>query len=171
MSGPRDVSEPPGNRLGKFLATGAGAGYVPVLPGTAGTVVAIPLALALASVAEHWGLLAYALALGLAVIAALWSSAVMAKATGQKDPSVVVVDEMVGYLVAVALMPPTWERLLAAFLLFRLFDIVKPPPCRQAERLPGALGIVTDDLVAGLYTNLLVRLYMASGLAGAAMTW
>ncbi len=151
----------PIKRLAKFLATVAGAGYTPMLPGTAGTVVAVPLALALAAVADHWGAAAYLTALLAVVVLALWSSGVMARETGQHDPSVVVVDEVAGYLLAMAFLAPTWEHLLAAFLLFRLFDITKPPPCRRMEKLAGGLGIVADDLVAGIYANLALRLAQA----------
>lgn len=168
------ASELEAKPLAKLLATAGGAGYVPLLPGTAGTVVAVPLALMLAGLAEHWGVGAYLVALGLVVGVALWSSQVMARSMGQKDPSVVVIDEVAGYLVAVAFLAPTWDLMLAAFLLFRFFDIIKPPPCRRAERLAGGLGIVADDLIAGLYTNLLLRLYMAlaaAKLAQASVTW
>jgi len=78
---------------------------------------------------------------------------------GKHDPGAVVLDEVVGMLVAAAIAPRvTWPWILAAFVLFRAFDIIKPFPVRNAERLPGGLGIFMDDVLAGLYTNALLRL-------------
>ncbi len=74
-----------------------------------------------------------------------------------KDPRQVVVDEGVGFLFAVAFLPPGTGTAIAGFLAFRAFDIVKPPPARQLEALPGGWGIVADDVVAGLYSNVVIR--------------
>lgn len=74
-----------------------------------------------------------------------------------EDPRPVVVDEGVGFLFAVALLPPGAGTALAGFLVFRVLDIVKPPPARQLEALPGGWGIVADDVVAGLYSNAVIR--------------
>ena len=73
------------------------------------------------------------------------------------DPGPVVIDEALGYMVTVAWLPQTLGTAAAAFFLFRFLDIVKPPPARQSERLPGGWGIMTDDLIAGVYGNLLIR--------------
>jgi phosphatidylglycerophosphatase A len=89
---------------------------------------------------------------------------VLARELGQHDPGVIVIDEVAGYLLAVALLPTTVTVLVVAFFVFRLLDILKPPPAAQAEALPGGLGVVADDLVAGLMTNLLVRLAIFFGL-------
>ena len=74
-----------------------------------------------------------------------------------KDPRQVVVDEGVGFLFAVAFLPPSAGTVIAGFFVFRAFDIVKPPPARQLEALPRGWGIVADDVVAGLYSNLVIR--------------
>ena len=74
-----------------------------------------------------------------------------------KDPRQVVVDEGVGFLFAVAFLPPSVGTVIAGFFVFRAFDIVKPPPARQLEALPGGWGIVADDVVAGLYSNVVIR--------------
>ena len=74
-----------------------------------------------------------------------------------KDPGQIVVDEGVGFLFAVAFLPPTAAAIIAGFLVFRALDIVKPPPARQLEALPGGWGIVADDVVAGLYSNAILR--------------
>ena len=74
-----------------------------------------------------------------------------------KDPRQVVIDEGVGFLFAVAFLPPSAGTIIAGFFVFRAFDIVKPPPARQLEVLPGGWGIVADDVVAGLYSNVVIR--------------
>lgn len=135
------------------LATGLGSGYSPVAPGTAGTVVAVPLAALLLTAAAG----VQVAILAAAALLAVWSAGVAVAHTGIKDPSIVVIDEVAGYLVAVALLPTGWPTLAAGFVLFRFFDITKPPPCRQAEALPGGLGVVADDLVAGLMANMVLR--------------
>jgi phosphatidylglycerophosphatase A len=86
-----------------------------------------------------------------------WAAHETAHALGRKDPQIVVVDEVLGQWLALA--PVTvldWKYLLAAFLLFRLFDIWKPPPVRNLEQLPGGVGIVADDLMAGVYAALVL---------------
>ena len=74
-----------------------------------------------------------------------------------EDPGQVVIDEGVGFLFAVAFLPPSAGTVIAGFFVFRAFDIVKPPPARQLEALPGGWGIVADDIVAGLYSNAVIR--------------
>ncbi len=141
------------------LATGFGAGYSPVAPGTAGTLVAVPLALLLPA-----GAIAQAAALAAVIAVSIWAADVTARRVGLKDPGLIVADEIAGFFVSVAFLPPTTTTLVAGFLLFRLFDIAKPPPCRQAEALPGGLGVVADDLLAGVYANLVLRGLCAAGL-------
>lgn len=146
-----------GGRLCLLLASGLGAGYLPLAPGTWGTLVAVPLYLALARLPA----LSY-LAAGLVFVALAVAAAGKAeRLSGRKDPGFVVIDEMAGFLVAMALIPFGWGTLAAGFVLFRLLDVLKPPPVRAVERLGGGLGIVGDDLVAGLYANLALRLLTA----------
>ena len=142
-----------------WLATGFGSGFSPVAPGTAGTLVAVPLAYLLPA-----GFPAQGLVVALVVALAIWSAGVAAPGFGLKDPGQIVVDEIAGYLVTVAFLPAGWVTLAVGFVLFRLFDIAKPPPCRWAETLPGGLGIVADDLLAGLYANLVIRILCISGI-------
>ena len=145
------------------IATGFGAGFAPVAPGTAGTLLAVPLGWLMVSfLGAHAWLQAISVAAASAI--AVWSADRAAAAFGVEDPGEIVVDEMAGFLVAVALLPAGWKTLVAAFTLFRLFDITKPPPCRSAESLAGGLGIVADDLVAGLYANIFIRILCASGI-------
>ena len=131
-------------------------GYVPRGPGTAGSLGALVIA---------WGLHAYlgmsgvwlALFGGLLIVPAIWAAGRMAKDTGSKDPQIVVIDEVVGQCITLAgastLNAKSW---IAAFALFRLFDIWKPPPVRQLERIPGGAGIVLDDAMAGIYAALVL---------------
>lgn len=145
-------------KLAAVLATGFGAGYSPFAPGTAGTLVAVPLALLLPAAAP-----AQAAVLAFVIAVSIWSADVTARRVGLKDPGLIVADEIAGFFVSVAFLPLSWTTLGAGFLLFRLFDIAKPPPCRQAEALPGGLGVVADDLLAGVYSNLVLRGLCAAG--------
>jgi phosphatidylglycerophosphatase A len=90
-------------------------------------------------------------------VTAFWASHRTQELLGREDPSEVVIDEAAGFYVTLFLLPITWQSVALGFLLFRFFDIVKPWPVRQAERLKGGLGIVMDDLLAGVYAHLLVR--------------
>ncbi|MEW6488020.1 MAG: phosphatidylglycerophosphatase A [Thermodesulfobacteriota bacterium] len=137
----------------RLLASGFGAGRAPVAPGTAGTLVAVPFAWGLAQLPP----VLHLLLLGLAVPAAAAVCDRAARLDGSKDPGWIVLDEMVGFWVAVALLPPRPMTLAAGFALFRLFDIVKPPPAGWIDRnLPGGWGILLDDVAAGLWTRLVL---------------
>lgn len=142
--------------LARWIATWFGCGYAPVGPGTVGSLAAALIAWALA----HWAAWPPWTIAALGVIAAapaIWAANVTARALGTKDPGVVVVDEVVGQWIAFAgAASIDWLTILAGFILFRVFDIVKPPPVRQLERLPGGLGIVADDAFAGVYAALLL---------------
>lgn len=145
--------------LATVLATGFGSGYSPVAPGTAGTLVAIPLAMLMPG-----GFLLQAICLAVVIKLAIWSADAVAPTFGLKDPGQIVVDEIAGYLVTVFMLPGGWKVWLAGFVLFRLFDIWKPPPCRRLEAMPGGTGIVADDVMAGLYANFSLRILCASGI-------
>lgn len=88
----------------------------------------------------------------------------VARSSGIKDPQFVVIDEVAGQLVALVAVPLAWKSFLAAFILFRVFDILKPPPVRQLEALPEGTGIVLDDIAAGLYALFVVHLFLRFGL-------
>jgi len=89
------------------------------------------------------------------ILLGFWSAGVAESHFGRRDPGAVVVDEIAGQMVSLLFLAPSPISLATGFLLFRVFDIWKPPPVRQAERLPGASGIMTDDLVAGIFANVL----------------
>src|SRR5712691_5142538 len=103
--------------------------------------------------------LAIALAL-LATVIGIPAATQVARASAVKDPQFVVIDEVAGQLIALIAVPLAWKTFLAAFILFRAFDIVKPPPVRQLESLPEGLGVVVDDLGAGLYALIVMHLLL-----------
>jgi phosphatidylglycerophosphatase A len=140
-----------------LAVTGAGVGYLPWLPGTFGTCLAIPLSLALNQLATHALYSALIALLGFSAFA-IWSSGKAAVTLGLKDPQVIIIDEITGFLIANFLNPSDLSSLIPAFILFRFFDIVKPFPANQFEKLPSGFGIVLDDMVAGVYS--LMILYM-----------
>lgn len=149
---------PPADRVALTVATALGAGYSPVAPGTAGTLVAIPLFLAVARLAPWLQLLTTAAFIALAVYAAGRAAVYF----GHSDDGRIVSDEVAGYLVTMALLPPTPKALIAGFLLFRLFDIVKPwPACWFDKRLHNGVGNVMDDVAAGVWARLALGVLLA----------
>jgi phosphatidylglycerophosphatase A len=135
------------------LATAFGAGYLPMAPGTWGSIVGLLLWMVLP--AALWSQL-----LAIAAVTALgvWSASVAERHFGRTDPGQVVIDEVAGVFVTMLLNPVGWIGAVLGFLLFRAADILKPFPARRFERLPGGLGIMADDLMAGVYANLLLRI-------------
>jgi phosphatidylglycerophosphatase A len=142
-------------RLAHVLAVWFGCGHIPVAPGTAGTLGAIPLYL-LIRPAGTWAVAVAAVAL---TVVGVWAAGVVEARLGAKDPQIVVIDEVAGVFVTWLAAPPTWAGLAVGVVLFRVFDILKPWPARAAERRGGGVGIVLDDLVAGAW---------GAGLLGAA---
>jgi len=138
-----------------WIATCGGIGYFPVAPGTAGSAVGIVLVAALgrAHLAPGWSwALLTAAAVSIFLVGA-WAAGRAEKFFGRTDPGHVVIDEVAGQVITFLALPEaSWKWLLAGFLLFRFFDVVKPFPARRAERLPGGWGIMTDDVLAGLYS-------------------
>ncbi len=141
--------------LVSFLATGGGSGNLPVAPGTWGSLVALPLAAVLAIVGGQWLL---ALGVLLAFVAGVWASGRYARVVGREDPGSVVIDEIAGQWLAILPVALDWRYYLVAFVLFRFTDITKPWPCRRAEQMPGGIGIMADDIVAGFYAGVLTWL-------------
>jgi len=138
------------------LATWFGCGYFPKGPGTAGSLGALLVAYPLAAYA-HWRAVDFALLAAVGLPVSIWASTATARAKALKDPQIVVIDEVIGQWLALAgATTLNWKSWLGAFLLFRLFDIWKPPPVRQLERLPEGTGIVMDDVMAGIYGALVL---------------
>lgn len=136
-----------------LLATGGYAGYIPVVPGTFGTLVAIPLCYLLSRLGPVQAILFLLIFTGFAV----WISGEAERVFNKKDSRLIVVDEMAGFLVTLFLIPWSTKSMAVGFFLFRLIDIAKPFPIRRLERLPGGWGVVTDDLLAGVYANAILR--------------
>jgi phosphatidylglycerophosphatase A len=142
-------------RLAVFIATVGYCGYFPIAPGTVGSAA---------------GLLVYGLvwwtqspALEVALIVAIfaagvWSGTIAERYFGGIDPGPIVIDEVVGMLITLAFIPVGWSGALAGFVLFRIFDVIKPYPAGRFERLHGGLGVMADDAMAGVYANLSLRL-------------
>lgn len=137
------------------VATGLGAGYAPIAPGTAGSACGLLIWAVLPAAAG-----VQALVLATMFAAGVWSAGAAERHFGGTDPGPVVVDEVLGMLVTLFLNPVGWAGALVAFLLFRIFDIVKPYPADRLERLPGGLGVMADDLMAGVYANLSLRVLL-----------
>jgi phosphatidylglycerophosphatase A len=130
-------------------ATGLGAGLSPLAPGTAGTLVAVALYLPAFWAGGLWWAVAAAEIAVVLLLSALSVPRIL-RATGLKDPQCVVIDEVAGMLVALAFAPPSLLGMSVAFVLFRAFDIIKPFPVGRLEQLPGAWGVMMDDLAAGI---------------------
>ncbi len=138
-----------------LLAFGLGSGAVPKAPGTAGTLAAIPLYLLLQPLSPLFYLL---LVMALFVLG-IWLCGKTARDLGVHDPGGIVWDEWVGFLVTLWLAPSGWVWLVSGFLLFRVFDILKPWPIRWLDRqVEGGVGIMLDDLLAGVYAFALLQL-------------
>ena len=140
----------------RLLATGFFSGYVPVAPGTAGTAAALVPYLAAFYLAPGFGALAWCLFLILIFSAAVYAASAGARAWGP-DPGPVVIDEFVGFYITVAFLPLSPVVGVAGFFIFRVLDIIKPQPARASEKWPGGWGVVMDDVIAGVYGNLLLR--------------
>lgn len=142
-------------RVHHWISFGFGAGLAPVAPGTFGTLAALPL---------YWMLSQLSVSVYLAVVAVLfgigvWACGRTAQDLGNKDPSVIVWDEVVGYLLTMAGAPLGWPWVIAGFAAFRLFDIWKPWPIYWLDRrVPGGLGIMLDDVAAGAMAWILLWL-------------
>ena len=144
-----------------WIAFGGGAGLAPRAPGTAGTAVAIPIYLAMASVPPAM----YLVAVALVVAAGIWVCGRTARELGVHDHPGIVLDEVAGFLVAMTALPLDWRWIVAGFVAFRILDIAKPWPISLVDRrVHGGLGIMLDDVVAGAFACMALHLvrYAAS---------
>jgi phosphatidylglycerophosphatase A len=146
------------SKLAVAIATWFGCGYSPIAPGTAGSLAALAIAYPLAQWA-HWRPFYFALLALVVLPIGVWSASATARHVQAKDPHIVVVDEVLGQWITLAGASSfNWKSWLAAFCLFRLFDIWKPQPVRMLEGLPAGIGIVADDVMAGVYGALVLFL-------------
>jgi phosphatidylglycerophosphatase A len=148
-----------------FVATGAGSGYAPIASGTVGSGVGLLLYALLARLP----ITGYVAAVVVTTAVGTWAADRAERIFGRKDDGRITIDEIAGMLLSLVALPVRVDVAVVGFFLFRLFDIVKPPPCRACERMGGGLGVMADDLVAGLYANLvgqlLWRVLLPGGLA------
>lgn len=144
------------------LALGLGTGLAPKAPGTAGTVLGIPLYLALALLPPAW----YLAVVSAGFLLGVYACGRTAGDVGVHDHPAIVWDEVIGFLLTMFLVPPGWLTVLAGFALFRFFDVLKPPPIRAVDRrVHGGFGIMFDDVLAGVYAALCMQLLLW-GLSG-----
>lgn len=157
--------QPRAPRWASVLATFFGIGHLRPGPGTWGSAATVALwwliSEPIPSGLQPWLVAVLAL---LVIATGIPAATRVARAASLKDPQFVVIDEVAGQLIALIAAPVTWKCLLAGFILFRGFDIVKPPPIRMLERLPEGFGIVIDDVGAGLYALLVLQLLLHFGI-------
>lgn len=141
-------------KIAKIIATFFGAGLAPKAPGTFGTIAAIPLVMLLNYLGPFWimGFVIFFLPV------AVWACSVYQKHVGADDPQTVVIDEVVGYAITMTWLPATWQAYVLGFVLFRLLDITKPGPIGMLDRkIKGGLGIMLDDIAAGVIANIILQ--------------
>ena len=142
------------NFIIKILSTGLFVGYIPLAPGTFGTIL---------SAVIYWQLFPKNTAIQtvivlIGIVVAIIVAGQSEKETGRKDDRKIVIDEIVGFWVCMLFIPHKIIFLTAGFLLFRFFDVVKPTPVKKLEQLPGGFGIVLDDIAAGIMTNIVLQI-------------
>ncbi|MFA6636857.1 MAG: phosphatidylglycerophosphatase A [Candidatus Omnitrophota bacterium] len=142
----------------ELLSTVGGLGYFPKAPGTAGSLAGLVVCYLLRGNAA-----AYVLAFILVFITGVISSGKMEEYTKTTDPSCVVIDEFAGIFLVFFMIPMTGLSIFAGFLFFRLFDILKPPPIRTVEKIGGGWGIMLDDILAGIFAHILLRILLFQG--------
>jgi phosphatidylglycerophosphatase A len=137
-----------------FLASGFGAGYASIAPGTAGTLVAIPIYYFLSFIPFPL----YELTILTFFFFSSWIAERAQSYWQKRDDRRIVIDEMMGYFLTMLWVPRTLLFIVLGFFLFRLFDVVKPPPIRLLEKARGGYGVVLDDLLAGVYSNIVLQI-------------
>ncbi|MGD9090574.1 MAG: phosphatidylglycerophosphatase A [Desulfobacterales bacterium] len=153
------------DRLVLLLATGFFVGYVPVAPGTFGTLIGLPLCYLLSGIQIGLSVILVALFIGLSITLASAAEKILS----QKDAAQIVIDEIAGLLVTFVGLPFNLQTAVLGFIIFRVFDILKPVPIGWLDtRVSGGSGIVVDDVVAGIYANLVLRfITLVSGIGAA----
>ena len=140
-----------------FLATGFYVGTIPFAPGTFGSLLGLPLCFLLAGIPWPAAMMVVVLFTGLAV----WVSNAAARILKRKDPGCIVVDEIAGMMITLVGVPFSMPAVIIGFIVFRILDILKPFPIRMLDqRLSGGVGIVADDVVAGIFANVITRIFL-----------
>jgi len=141
------------DRLYRMIASVFYIGYLPVTPGTLGS---------LAALIPYYFICNNAIIMAAMILTAIIlgfiTTGKVEKMFGEKDPGEIVIDEFVGMLISLYRIPPTMGYVVTGFVLFRFFDIVKPKPIKNLEKLKGSLGIMSDDIIAGAYSNILLQI-------------
>ena len=140
------------DRLCKMIASVFYIGYLPIAPGTLGSLAALPLYYFLCN-----NTIIMSAVILIVIALGFMTAGKVEKLFGEKDPGEIIIDEFAGMLISLYRMPPTMGYVVTGFLLFRFFDIVKPRPIQNLEKLKGSLGIMSDDLVAGVYANMALQ--------------
>ena len=141
------------NLLIKSIATVLGVGYLPAAPGTWATVVGVAIAYYLGSNLAFYSILTLVL-----LILGIITTGIVEKQANRKDPGFLVIDEVVGIMIALWGLPQLWSVMICGFFLFRAFDMFKIYPINKLEAQPGGWGIMLDDCMAGVYTNIILRI-------------
>jgi phosphatidylglycerophosphatase A len=144
-------------RLAVFVATVAYCGYFPIAPGTVGSAAGLLVYLLV------WWAQSPVVEVGLIVAlfaAGVWAGTTAERYFGGIDPGPIVIDEVVGMLMTLAFIPVGWSGAIAGFVLFRIYDVLKPYPAGRFERLHGGLGVMADDAMAAVYANISLRIVM-----------
>jgi len=141
------------NFLIRAFATVLGVGYLPAAPGTWATALGVAIAYFLGN-----DLPVYTVLMLVLLVLGIMSTGIIEKQLGQKDPGILVIDEVVGVMIALWALPLTWSVMICGFFLFRAFDMFKIYPINKLEAQPGGWGIMLDDCMAGIYTNIILRI-------------
>ena len=142
------------NQFALAFATFGSVGYFPIAPGTAGSLAG----LVFFALVRWLGMPAFEIAtIVVVLVAGIWAANATEHVLGQKDPGAIVIDEVLGMLMTLALLPLSTLGIFIGFLLFRLFDVVKPFPAARMEHLKGGPGVMLDDAVAGIYAHISMR--------------
>ncbi len=146
----------PSLRFVLFAAAGFGAGFSPVVPGTVGTLFAVPIYFFISSISSPL----YEVTLAAFFFLSSWIAGQAERHWGKKDDRRIVIDEIMGFLVTMLWVPRTPFSIAAGFILFRFFDILKPYPIRRLERVESGFGVVLDDVLAGVYANVVLHVLL-----------
>ncbi|TCK61684.1 phosphatidylglycerophosphatase A family protein [Seleniivibrio woodruffii] len=146
------------DRFAKFLALGFGSGLAPKAPGTFGTLAGVVIVVLTSQLPYFFNAALFVLLL----VSGVWAADRYEKLTGKKDASEVVIDEIAAYFMIYLFIPANLITVIIGFVLFRIFDIAKPYPIKKLEKIDGGLGVMADDIMAGLYSTVILGiLYLA----------
>jgi phosphatidylglycerophosphatase A len=138
-----------------LVASAGGIGFVPFAPGTFGSIPGVALAIGIRAAGAPWW--AEGIVVALLFAAGVWAATSAETYFGRIDPGPVVIDEVVGMMITTLFLPLSWTGWVVGFLVFRACDVVKPFPAGRAERLPGGLGVMCDDVLAGVWGYVIMR--------------